>query len=123
MYICHVDLIGAVGIGHEQIAPNLQQVRRQRAVETGTSHGDLSRYPRAAQIYIPEARLVLGVGSHELGSHVQIAGLQGAGVQLALKAGASHGDLSRDLRAARNHVLEAGGSHEQHATDLQGFDV
>jgi len=62
-------------------------------------------------------------------AHEQITPrLQGVGVELALEIGADHVDLSRDLRAAQIHVLEAGfvlgvGSHEQIAADLQTIGV
>ena len=59
-------------------------------------------------------------------AHEQIAtDLQRFGVEPAAETGADQVDLSGDLRAVQNHVLEAGlvlafGSHEQRATDLQG---
>ena len=56
------------------------------------------------------------------------ADLQVVGVQRAVETGAAHVDLSRDLRAAQNHILEAGlvrafGSHEQDFADLQSIGV
>jgi hypothetical protein len=54
--------------------------------------------------------------------------VQGVGVELAVETGAAHVDLSRDLRAAQIHVLEAGlvlvvGRHEQRATGVQALGI
>ncbi len=54
--------------------------------------------------------------------------LQGVGVERAVETGATHVDLSGDLRTAQNHVFEAGlvlpvGRHEQRALDPQGVGV